>query len=452
MISCTDYILRVMRVNATFQLRHPNILKIIDTFLNYKGQFVIVRELAESSLEEYIKRRLIDEKKPLNNSEVAFIMLQLLEGLEYIHNSGFIHRDITPDNLFVFNDGIIKIGNFDIAIFGKYSYEWAGIPKLMAPEIDSVPEFPYDNKVDIWSLGLVFYFLMTGKKLEKHRPLYQSNGPTFKCPEQYSQFQEILSKMTKMKPDLRPTIQELKSEFLKLIWDRQQYNNYQSYIMNHYFNEVKSSVENSINSDDRYLIEDQISRGGFGSVYKAKDLKDEINKVVAFKKQDLSILNYRKGEDLSIEVLRIMREIATFQLKHPNIVEILDSYLTIESQFIIISELAKYDLTEFKKQKGQMSYSDISTIMIQLLEALEEIHCKGFTHRDINPQNVLVFDNDIVKICDFGVASFGTQTAARAGKEYYMAPEVLSLEPYDKSVDIWSLGILLYYLYQKYPI
>ncbi|CDW74026.1 UNKNOWN [Stylonychia lemnae] len=305
-----------------------------------------------------ILKRLNDEKKPLNTSEIAFIMLQLLEGLEYIHNSGFIHRDISPDNLFVFNDGIIKIGKFDIATFGNKDQISPGKRLYMAPEIQIYyKEFPspspIDNSVDIWSLGILFYYLMMGKvTLDYERfneqsinKLIQQKKLEVQLPEQYSQFQEIFNKMTKIQPNLRPTIEELKGEFLRLIQDRQQYNKYQCYAMNYYFNQVKLSVGNSMqqlkkyaefhfqnkqlqtsilmqtyqpanislkirDSFDGYQILDQIAHGLNASVFKAKDLKN--NKNVAFKQQDLSILNFRKGEDLSNEVLRIMREISNF--------------------------------------------------------------------------------------------------------------------------------------------
>ncbi|CDW78956.1 camk family protein kinase [Stylonychia lemnae] len=384
-------ILRIMTVNASHQLRHPNIVEIEDVLLNDQAELFIVSELGECNLKDFINRKINGGNQSFNNSEIAFIMLQLLEGLEYIHDSSFIHRDISPDNLFVFNDGIIKIGSFDISDFGKQDYINAGKDCYKAPEI--ILGQQYDNKVDIWSLGIVFYYLMTGTyQIKKEAEMKDVNS------------------------------------------DRQQYNKYQCYVMNYYFNQVKSSVGNSM----------QQLKNNAGVL--AKDLKDENNKNVAFKKQDLSILNFRKGENLSYEVLRILREIETFQLKHPNIVEILDSYLTIDCKLIIVSELAKYDLTEFKNQRGEMNYSDISTIMIQLLEGLEEAHCKGFIHRDINPQKILVFDNDIVKICDFDIESFGILSVAQAGAGHYMAPEVLNLESYDKSVDIWSLGVLLYYL------
>ncbi|CDW74229.1 tldc domain-containing protein [Stylonychia lemnae] len=141
-------------------------------------------------------------------------------------------------------------------------------------------------------------------------------------------------------------------------------------------------------SFDRYRIENRIGSGAFGSVYVATDLQD------------------------------------------PN-----------------KNELSTSDLAAVVKQRKQLTGKEIINVMIQLLEGLDYIHKKGFIHRDISPQNILVFEQDLVKICDFGVASYGLQTVMKAGKNQYMAPEsMMGGLQYDKNVDIWSLGILLFYL------
>jgi len=72
-------------------------------------------------------------------------------------------------------------------------------------------------------------------------------------------------------------------------------------------------------------------------------------------------------------------------------------------------------------------------------------------HRDISPDNILVFDNDIFKICDFGLAAFGESSVLITGKENYMAIEIRNNQEYTSKCDIFSLGALLLYLCNKNP-
>ncbi|CDW79290.1 tldc domain-containing protein [Stylonychia lemnae] len=225
-------------------------------------------------------------------------------------------------------------------------------------------------------------------------------------------------------------------------------------------------------SDQMFQIQGPIGGGGFGEIYEAYE-RDEEQKLiksykVAVKQQVIS--NFKKDdkgngidlENFSNEILRLIREITSLQLCHPSILDAKDAFLTEKNQFIIVSELADKNLGKFVQDrnasKQYLSVSEISSIMLQILEGLECIHENGFIHRDISHDNVLVFKNDFVKICDLGIASYGKQTQINAGKETYKAPEVKLSQLYGKNADIWSLGILLYYLitgnedYQKKPL
>ncbi|CDW76125.1 camk family protein kinase [Stylonychia lemnae] len=249
----------------------------------------------------------------------------------------------------------------------------------------------------------------------------------------------------------------------------------------------------------KYRTLQKLGSGGQGGVYLAEDLRDPEQKFVALKQQELdemvgmiksSLLKQHQclqcqlctrckhcqqcescthhpqsihqaqqnkesaneaKEMLSKELLRFLREISSIQLKHLNIVEIYDSFLSTDNKFIIISELAEIDLQKFVEQriqlKDMLTSQEISIIFLQLLNGLEYIHDQGFIHRDISPQNILVFKDQIIKICDFGLASYSDITNAKVGKQDYIAPEVNnSHQNYTKQIDIWSLGITLYYL------
>ncbi|CDW87813.1 tldc domain-containing protein [Stylonychia lemnae] len=307
-------ILRLIREIATFELRHPNIVEIEDAFLTSENKFVITSELAETNLETFVQRKLNYEKKPYNVSEISFIMLQLLEGLGYIHDSGFIHRDIAPDNILVFKDGIIKICDLGIASFGKHTTLDAGKDTHKAPEIKLGRQ--YDNKVDIWSLGIVLHYLMTGSDKDKKGNFINSilsdpEGPEQKIvlPDQYSQFQQIFNRMTTFKANLRPTIEELKGEFLKLVQDKQQYYRYQNYVMNYYYTQTKQIVETQMQlfkkNADYHLKNNQIKN----SEATQNNLTDLVKDLKSYDEMIKSYIN-NKTE------VKLQKKVATLQVQY----------------------------------------------------------------------------------------------------------------------------------------
>ncbi|CDW78416.1 tldc domain-containing protein [Stylonychia lemnae] len=207
--------------------------------------------------------------------------------------------------------------------------------------------------------------------------------------------------------------------------------------------------------DRKYEIIAKIGKGGQGLVHKASYIdKNNKEQLVALKQQELSKIATNE-KDLNEQILRLAREISTFDLRHPNIVEVQDAFITFDSRLIIIiTELADKDLKQYyEEQKNlseekSLSASKISFILLQILESLDYIHDLGIIHRDISPDNILVFQDKMAfKICDFGLATYGEYTVLAAGKEKYKAPEIIYKNPgYNNKADIWCLGIVLYYL------
>ena len=89
---------------------------------------------------------------------------------------------------------------------------------------------------------------------------------------------------------------------------------------------------------------------------------------------------------------------------------------------------------------------------IQTVNAINFLHSNEYVHRDIKPENILIDENNNVKLCDFGwcVDVSGGQRGTFCGTYEYMAPEIVEDRPYDKSIDVWSLGILLYEILHGY--
>lgn len=91
-----------------------------------------------------------------------------------------------------------------------------------------------------------------------------------------------------------------------------------------------------------------------------------------------------------------------------------------------------------------------------MLSAVEYIHGQNIAHRDIKLENILMIDDDLVKICDFGLSNYmkdGELLTTLCGSLNYCSPEIIKDQPYEgTSLDVWSLGVCLFYLLAKeYP-
>lgn len=193
---------------------------------------------------------------------------------------------------------------------------------------------------------------------------------------------------------------------------------------------------------NRYNVIEKIGSGGMSVVYKAKD--KILNRFVAIKvlrsefANDEEFLNRFKTEAL-----------AAASLSHPNIVSIYDVGEEEGMQYIVMEYIDGKTLKEFIKEIGRLSSKDAVTIAIQVCRALEHAHKKGIIHRDIKPQNILIDENGIVKVTDFGIAravSTGTiiNTNLTIGSVHYFSPEQARGGYVDNRSDIYSLGIVLY--------
>ena len=152
------------------------------------------------------------------------------------------------------------------------------------------------------------------------------------------------------------------------------------------------------------------------------------------------------------ELVRI--EIGILKLcHHPNIVRLLDhleneNYIFIVTEFIDGDTLHKY----FKKRKIVFTEPEACSIMVQIANGVKYLHKYGIVHRDLKPENIMITkqnNSDIIKIMDFGlskIVSSQEKLVDGYGTLSYVSPEVLMRTPYNKEVDIWSLGIILFYM------
>lgn len=127
----------------------------------------------------------------------------------------------------------------------------------------------------------------------------------------------------------------------------------------------------------------------------------------------------------------------------------LDSFET-EKEFCVVMEYAQGDLFEILESDGNLPEEIVRDIARQLVRALHYLHSNRIIHRDMKPQNILISPGGIVKLCDFGFArcmSNNTMVVTSIkGTPLYMAPELVQEQPYNRTADLWSLGVILYEL------
>ena len=185
----------------------------------------------------------------------------------------------------------------------------------------------------------------------------------------------------------------------------------------------------------------EISSGSYGKVFLAKNNKN--NEVCAVKTIDKKKIFKMHG---NLEI--IYNEIGIHsRLNHKNIIKLYNVYED-KKQIKIIMEYALNGnlFDKIKKEKKGFSEKKSFTYFIQILNAINFLHKNNIIHRDIKPENILLDKNNNLKLCDFGWSkeiNVGKRSTF-CGTVEYMAPEIIDNENYDFSVDIWSLGILLY--------
>jgi len=180
-----------------------------------------------------------------------------------------------------------------------------------------------------------------------------------------------------------------------------------------------------------------IGSGSFGHVYAGINIHTLDR--VAIKQMDLEE-NYE--EDLIGEIA-MMR---TF--KHPNIVKYLNSYKHGDHLWVVMEYMEGGSLTEIldQYQYVRLTEEQIALILLESLQAIDYIHNMHRIHRDIKSDNILLDLKGNVKLADFGYTVQLTQKRplrdTTIGTPYWEAPEVITGDPYDKKVDVWSLGIM----------
>jgi serine/threonine-protein kinase PpkA len=195
-----------------------------------------------------------------------------------------------------------------------------------------------------------------------------------------------------------------------------------------------------------YQIKHQLGRGGMASVYLA--IQESFGRDVALK---VLAPHHAIDSEFSQRFLREARIIS--QLVHPNIVTVYDVGVYEGLHYLSMEYIRGQDLQE---ACGSLSKRQVINIIRDVAKALEYAHQKGYVHRDVKPENIMLAEDGRVVLMDFGIArgsdtTLGmTKTGRAIGTPYYMSPEQTKGQPVDHRTDIYSLGVVLYQMLTGY--
>jgi serine/threonine protein kinase len=219
-------ILREIKIHSG--LNHKNIIKMHDYFEDKDYLYIILEYASKGEL-----FTILSKKGKFSESEGKPIILGIIEGLKYLHDNNIIHRDVKLENILINHHGTVKICDFGFAIHKRNApyYKIYGTASYIAPEImkiylnkqikegdDEKIIEGYDEKIDIWSLGIIVYEMIMGfhpvynKDMDPEDLFKHVLGGKLQLMEEKLSFtmQYVILKMLKLEPNKRITLDELK--------------------------------------------------------------------------------------------------------------------------------------------------------------------------------------------------------------------------------------------------
>ena len=430
------------------RLDHPNVVKYHGCFAEqglFNDVHVVVQEFLQG---ETLKERLAKQKTGLDVDQGLKIVDAALAGLEYTAGCGLVHRDVKPGNIFLCDDGGVKLIDFEIArkeggtatasvgnIRGSFDY--------MSPDFTN-PEFHGDVQSDVFSMGVVLHEVLCGSTpyerldgddkqanfaflsrwsqtlSEGHSPIHVSS----RVKRLLSHADDVI--MHALAPKREERYRDF-AEFRKALKGIR-------------FRSLK-------NGGTSYQLLQFIGKGGFGEVFKARNRAT--GQLVAVK----HLMKAAYAERFHREA-KIMRK-----LKSPCFVQFVDFFVMEagggQEAFLVMAFLDGMpgsSLRDAIKRRAEapMGWRDVFVAFARYADGLFAIHQQGIYHRDIKPSNLYYPPGHpgASAIMDLGIARDinGTATTGQVpGTLDYMPPEVvISGNRGDGGMDIYALGLCLY--------
>ncbi len=199
----------------------------------------------------------------------------------------------------------------------------------------------------------------------------------------------------------------------------------------------------SAETKDRYVVKKHLGRGGMGTVYLAEDTR--LKRMVALK-----VLAPHLAADERVKIRMVREAQAAAQIDHPNCVRVYDVVQDVDGCFMTMEYVTGRTLRRILQEEGALPPARCLDLLMQMSEGLGHAHGKGITHRDMKPDNVIITEDGVVKVMDFGLALVAgatrlTMEGGTCGTVPYMAPEQLRGETrLTPATDVYAVGCMIY--------
>src|SRR5882672_8164004 len=202
----------------------------------------------------------------------------------------------------------------------------------------------------------------------------------------------------------------------------------------------------------KYRIKGELGRGGMGAVYLAE--QPGLGREVAIKE----LIQSAAADPIALK--RFLQEAQVMaRTSHPNLVQVHDIELMGDANYIVLEFIRGKSLRDLLNQ-GPIPLPQVFAVMHGVLQALDYAHKRAIVHRDMKPENVLLSEDGMVKVADFGIARLtddsgvggtATKTGTTVGTPQYMSPEQVASSKVDGRSDLYSAGIMFYELVVGQP-
>ncbi|EFO93453.1 hypothetical protein CRE_23114 [Caenorhabditis remanei] len=188
-------------------------------------------------------------------------------------------------------------------------------------------------------------------------------------------------------------------------------------------------------SEHNLVFSEKIGKGAFGEVFIAQCIPNDTK--VAVKRMK----NSRK----ELQKYTLLTETRIHMLSNnKNILPLFGYYQTDEYFHLVMPYYVKGSLSSYMDEQGSLDRIECARISFEILNALVYLHSKKIVHRDLKPDNILIGDNEEIRITDFGMADFQNRIEGKCGTLNNMAPEVIKCQQQSYSVDVWSFGCIVF--------